>query len=315
MSALVVVNPHATGVDRARRDCLLDALRGVTRTELAETTGRGHAVALARDAMRGRTVDVVVALGGDGTVNEVANGLLSDGAHGRVPALGVAPGGATNVFARSLGLPRDFRAAAQVLRCHVRAARYRTIGVGRVDERYFLFAAGVGLDAAIVADVEAQRLRGRRSSLSRTAGTAVRHLLVPSSAEMRLERPGFGPCHGIRWLVVSNSDPWTYVGHRPLRATPRASFDTRLDLYARRTTDPLALIRSVARMAGRTPHEPRAGELVAHDVDRFTVLSDRPVPVHVDGDPLGHRGQLRFASVPRALRVLAPPPLAQEEPA
>ncbi|MEV7674559.1 MULTISPECIES: diacylglycerol/lipid kinase family protein [unclassified Streptomyces] len=315
MSALVVVNPHATGVDRARRDCLLDALRGITRTETAETTGRGHAVALAREAMRGREVDVVVALGGDGTVNEIANGLLADGVHGRVPVLGVVPGGATNVFARSLGLPRDFRTATDVLRCHLRTARYRTIGVGRVDERYFLFAAGVGPDAAIVADVEEQRARGRRSSLARTAGTAARHLLVRSPPELRLRRSGSPPCEGVRWLVVANSDPWTYVGRRPLRATPRASFDTRLDLCARRTVNPLALIRSVARMAGRTPHEPCSGELFAHDVDRFTVRSDRPVPVHVDGDPLGHRVHLEFASVSRALRVLAPPPLDQEEPA
>ncbi|MFF4741578.1 diacylglycerol/lipid kinase family protein [Streptomyces sp. NPDC001268] len=314
MPVLVVVNPHATGVDRARLDCLLDTLRGVMRTEAAETTGRGHGVALARDAMRGREVDAVVALGGDGTVNEVANGLLADGAHGHIPALGVVPGGATNVFARSLGLPRDFQAAADVLRCHLRTAQCRTIGVGRVNERYFLFAAGVGLDAAIVADVEEQRARGRRSSLSRTAGTAVRHLLVRSSAGLRLQRSGFPPCDGLRWLVVANSDPWTYVGHLPLRATPHASFDTRLDLCARRTTNPLALIRSVARMAGRTPHKPCRGELFAHDVDRFTVRSDRPVPVHVDGDPLGYRVRLRFASVSRALRVLAPSPLAQEEP-
>jgi diacylglycerol kinase family enzyme len=132
---LVVVNPHATGVDRARRDCLLDTLRGVTRTETVETTGRGHAVALARDAMRRREVEVVVALGGDGTVNEVANGLLADGIHDYIPAMGVVPGGATNVFCRSLGLPRDFRAATDALRCHLRTAQYRTIGVGSVDER------------------------------------------------------------------------------------------------------------------------------------------------------------------------------------
>jgi diacylglycerol kinase family enzyme len=284
------------------------------RTETVETTGRGHAVALARDAMRGREVDVVVALGGDGTVNEVANGLLTDGVHDRIPAMGVVPGGATNVFARSLGLPRGFRAATDVLRFHLRTAQYRTIGVGCIDERYFLFAAGVGPDAAIVADVEEQRARGHRSSLSRTIGTTARHLLLGSSPSLRLQRSGFPPCNGLRWLVVANSDPWTYLGHRPLRATPHASFDTRLDLWARRTTNPLALIRSVVRMAGRTPHKPSPGELVAHDVDRFTVQSDRPVPVHVDGDPLGYRVHLQFASVPRALRVLAPSPLAQGEP-
>ncbi|MGV9255014.1 diacylglycerol/lipid kinase family protein [Streptomyces sp. NPDC003697] len=315
MSALAVVNPHATGVDRARCDALLETLRGVTHIETAETTGRGHAVGLARDAMRSRKVDVVLALGGDGTVNEVANGLLADGVHAYVPALGVLPGGATNVFARSLGLPRDLRAATDVLRGHLRTAQYRTIGLGSVDERYFLFAAGVGPDAAIVADVEEQRARGRRSTLSRTVGTAARHLLVHPSPTLRLQRPGFPPCDGLRWLVVANSDPWTYVGHWPLRATPCASFDTRLDLCARRTTNPLAVVRSVVRMAGRTPHRPCPGELLAHDIDRFTVQSGHPVPVHVDGDVLGYRVRLRFASVPRALRVLAPSPLAPKEPA
>src|SRR3954452_5445373 len=106
MRALVVVNPRATAMSPRERDVLAHALGSETDLEVAETANRGHAAALACRAMRNGT-DVVVAFGGDGTINEVVNGLLTDGVHDRVPTLGVVPAGSTNVFARALGLPND----------------------------------------------------------------------------------------------------------------------------------------------------------------------------------------------------------------
>src|ERR1700742_2773270 len=106
MRALVVVNPRATATTERQRDVLAHALGSVAELQIEPTRNRGHAAALACRAMRDG-VDIVVALGGDGTVNEVVNGLLTDGVHDRVPALGVIPGGAANVFAGALGLPNE----------------------------------------------------------------------------------------------------------------------------------------------------------------------------------------------------------------
>src|SRR5262245_43901699 len=107
MRALLVVNPKATTTSERTRDVLTHALANSLKLEVAATQYRGHAGDLARQAVSDGSVDVVVALGGDGTVNEVVNGLLAHGPSERVPQLAVVPGGSTNVFARALGLPND----------------------------------------------------------------------------------------------------------------------------------------------------------------------------------------------------------------
>src|SRR4029453_3210339 len=129
------------------------------------------AASLARAAAESG-VDVVVTLGGDGTVNEAVNGLMTaraalDGIAGprahALPALAVVPGGSTNVFARALGLPRDWVDGTSVILEALRDGRHRVIGLGRPDDRYCTSAAGVGLGAAVVRRVEQARLRGRTS--------------------------------------------------------------------------------------------------------------------------------------------------------
>jgi len=141
MRALVVVNPRATAMSPRERDVLAHALGSETDLEVVETENRGHAAALACRAMRNGT-DVVVALGGDGTVNEVINGLLTDGVHDGVPALGVVPAGSTNVFVRALGLPNDPIEATGALLEGLRSDTYRSVSMGMADDRYFCFAAG-----------------------------------------------------------------------------------------------------------------------------------------------------------------------------
>ena len=176
--ALVIVNPRATATTARERDVLARAVGSETDLTIEHTNNRGHASALACRAMRDG-VDVVIAMGGDGTVNEVVNGLLTDGVHDQVPTLGVVPAGSTNVFARALGLPNDAIESTALLLDALREGRQRTISLGRLDigddigddtgddtgeERWFVFAAGVGFDAGIIARVEKHRGRGRRSS-------------------------------------------------------------------------------------------------------------------------------------------------------
>src|SRR5262249_39562665 len=145
------------------RDMLVRALRSEVDLTVEHTRRRGHASDLAHRAAQ-EGLDLVVTLGGDGTVNEVVNGLLRAGPRPGLPALAVVPGGSTNVFARAIGLPRDWAEATGAILDAVHRGRTRTIGLGRADGRYFTFCAGLGLDAEVVRRVERARLRGKSST-------------------------------------------------------------------------------------------------------------------------------------------------------
>jgi diacylglycerol kinase family enzyme len=319
---LVVSNPRATATTVRQRDVLVHALAADAKLEVEETANRGHAAALACRAMRDG-VDVVVALGGDGTVNEVVNGLLTDGVHPGVPRLGIVPGGSTNVFARALGLPNDPVEATSVLINAMGSARHRPIGAGRADDRWFVFAAGFGYDAAVVAAVEAHRRRGQRSTHSLYVRTAVRTFFAQGRHEpaISLELPDGSIVEDLYMALVTNCDPWTFLGNRPVSPTPRASFDTGLDLYARTRMGPAGLLFAAARMLGQPadrtaelahrPADRRSalagrrsfGARVEHDLADFVLRSSRPLPFQVDGDSLDERQEVHFHGVRAALRV------------
>lgn len=302
---LVVVNPRATATTVRERDVLAHSLGSSADLEVVETANRGHAAALACRAMRNGT-DVVVALGGDGTVNEVVNGLLTDGVHDKVPALGVVPAGSTNVFARALGLPNDPVEAAGVLLQALRTGSRRTVSMGRVDDRWFIFAAGIGFDGAIVQGVEAQRRKGSKSTHLLYARVGVRAFFATDRRhpKVHVELGDGTRFDDIHFAIVTNTDPWTYAGNRPLRPTPEATFENGLALYARRRMGTLGVLLSVARLSGRNPRIGKLGARLEHDLDAVTILADEPLPVQVDGDFHGMRDKLIFSTAPAAVRVL-----------
>jgi diacylglycerol kinase family enzyme len=207
---LVVVNPRATSTSARERDVLAHALASEAKLDIEETTHRGHAAALACRGMRDG-VDVVVALGGDGTVNEVINGLLTDGVHGAVPALGVVPVGSTNVFARALGLPMSPVEATGVLLDALRSGSRRRVGLGRLDNRWFTFAAGVGFDAAIVHGVERARRRGERSThlLYARVGLHEYWSMDRRHPTLHLALADGTVVDGLFYAIVANVDPLT----------------------------------------------------------------------------------------------------------
>ncbi len=295
MRVLVVSNPRATTTTARQRDVLVHALAADAKLDVEETANRGHAAALACRAMRDG-VDVVVALGGDGTVNEVVNGLLTDGVHSQVPALGVVPGGSTNVFARALGLPNDPVEATSVLIDAMAQRRSRRIGLGMADERWFLFTAGLGYDAAVVAAVESHRRRGRTSTHSLYLRTAVRSFFAEDRRhpQLTLELPDGTRIEDLYLALVNNCDPWTFLGNRPVSPTPLASFDTGLDVYARTRMGVLGMLWSVGRMTAAKPaaDPPAAGSAAGSadlpaDVHKPTPVIDRLLR----GRRRGSRGQ------------------------
>jgi diacylglycerol kinase family enzyme len=302
---LVVANPNATATTARERDVLAHAIGSAAELEIAETANRGHAAALACRAMRDGT-DVVVALGGDGTVNEVVNGLLTDGVHDAVPALGIVPAGSTNVFARALGLPNNRIEATGALLEGLRTGSRRAVSLGMVDDRWFVFAAGVGFDAAVVGGVERYRRRGTRSTHTLYARVATREFFRADrrNPKLHVELPD-GTIHDdVFFLIVANVDPWTYVGKRPLRPTPDVTLDTGLAIYARRKMGSAGVLLGMARMSGASPRIGKRGAHVWYDLEALTVRADEPAPVQVDGDLLEPREKLVFRSVPQALRVV-----------
>lgn len=305
MRALLVVNPAATTTTPRGREVLKRALASELKVEVAETSHRGHAAALAVRAMR-EGLDVVVTLGGDGTVNEVVNGLLTDGPRDDLPALAVVPGGSTNVFVRAIGLPtHPFDATGAILEA-LRAGRSRRIGLGQVDDRWFTFNAGFGFDADVVHRIERRRRAGEQTSHARFVRAAVTQFFRSDRRHpaLTLERPGEQPVSGLHFALVTNTAPWTYLGERGVQPSPEASFETGLDLFAPRSMGTVFTVRYVRRaIAGMAPLRSRR-LLRVHDMTNFTLRAERPMALQVDGDWLGERDSVRFRAVPDVLRVI-----------
>ena len=305
MRALLVVNPKATATSASVRDVLTHALASEIKLDVVQTRARGHAIDLAAEAAV-EGLDVVVALGGDGTVNEVVNGLLADGPRGGLPALGVVPSGSTNVFARALGLPNHAVEATSQLLDALRCDRRRAIGLGRADERWFTFCAGLGLDAEVVRRVESARARGAKATPGLFVRTGVDHFFRDAERremQMTVHAPGRAP-ERVGLALVCNTTPWTYLGPRPVRPCPDASFETGLDLFALRSLSTLTTLRHLRQILS-TSGRPRGRQILGlHDMRRFRIDSDVPLPLQVDGDPLGRRTSVTFSAVPHALELV-----------
>ncbi|MFC0599587.1 diacylglycerol/lipid kinase family protein [Streptomyces palmae] len=321
MRALLVVNPAATTTSARTRDVLIHALASDLKLEVATTEYRGHARDLARRAAESGAYELVVALGGDGTVNEVVNGLLHNGpAPDELPRLAVVPGGSTNVFARALGLPNHVVEATGALLDALREGSERTVGLGvaggtpgtedeAVPARWFTFCAGFGLDAGVVGRVEQQRERGRKSTHALYLRQAVRQFVNEPNRRhgtISLVRPGQDPVEDLVLSIVCNTSPWTYLGNRPVYASPRASFDTALDLLGFTKLSTAAMARYGTQLLTSTPERgPRGKHVVSeHDLTEFTLQSQAPLPFQMDGDHLGLRTSVTFTGVRRALRVI-----------
>jgi diacylglycerol kinase family enzyme len=301
---LVVSNPRATTTTARQRDVVVHALAADAKLEVAETANRGHAAALACRAMRDG-VDAVVAIGGDGTVNEVVNGLLTDGLHDRVPVLGIVPGGSTNVFARALGLPNDPVEATAVLIDAMVTNRHRRVSLGRADDRWFVFAAGLGLDAAVVQRVEGHRRRGRRSTHALYLRSTVQAYFAEDrrSPALTLSFPDGSSVQGVYMAIVTNCTPWTFLGNRALTPTLRSDFDSRLDVYYRNRLGLAGVLLGSSRILRSKTKEKEFGARILHDLGSFTLTAQRPIPLQLDGDALGDRTEVGFQGVRDALCV------------
>jgi diacylglycerol kinase family enzyme len=306
---MLVVNPKATATSERERDILARALGSDLKLDVFQTTHRGHAIELGAQATE-EGMDLVVVLGGDGTINEIVNGLLGSGpwdpdAPDR-PALAVVPGGSTNVFSRALGIARDPVVATSELLESLRAGRRRRIGLGRVDDRWFTFTAGLGIDADAVRRVEIARRKGKSPTPTRYTRETIRSFLAMDRRRppLTLEVPGGEPVPGLFLGIVANTAPWTYFRSKSIVLTPDVSFDTGLDLVAMRRMRLPGTLWSVSGML--TADGVRGRSVVVYrDLVEFRLSGEASLPLQVDGDYLGERTGATFRSVPSALQVIA----------
>lgn len=322
MPALLIVNPHATATTQLRRDVITHALASQMPLEVVETRYRGHAGTLARKAASDG-FQLILTLGGDGTVNEAVNGLLHGLKPGTDPAFAPVPGGQANVFTRALGLPADpVDATGRIIEA-LRAGRDRRVGLGCAtpDEtspgappgaslpRYFTFNAGMGLDAETVRVIEGMREHGRTLTPGLYLRTALRQFYRVTDRRhprLTLERDGQPPTGHLFLGIISNTSPWSYLGQRPVNPSPGASFDTGLDVFAMRRMRTMGTLNALRQMFAQRSEPPRGRDVVSlHDQSAFTLRSDRPVALQVDGEYVGEHESVTFRAVPSALRVIA----------
>lgn len=271
--------------------------------EVVTTTERGHATSLAREAAT-VGIDVVVVLAGDGTLNEAANGLL-----GTQTALTPLPGGSTSVFARILGFSTDTIEALGQLLYALDAGRISPIGVGTIDGRAFLCHAGLGFDAAVIERIE------RRAALKRVighpafVGTAFDtwfRRFDRSEVRFSLEIAG-ETIEQVGLAIVENTDPYTYLGNRPVSLEPRAGLDTPFGVLALRRLRLLQMLRtSTGALTSPRVFRNQRDVIRRFPVTSVVLRSSTPVPYQVDGDYLGVGTELTLVHHPEAIRVVRP---------
>jgi diacylglycerol kinase family enzyme len=301
---LVIVNPYATTVSDRLKHLVVYALRGTYHVHAVETEAPDHATELCRNAAR-EGYDVVVAFGGDGTVNEAANGLV-----GSNTPLTCLPGGRANVYCRILGIPLDVVDATEQLLALADDWRPRLVDLGHVGERKFLFSAGAGLDASVVEQVDAHPRLKQRLGEWYYAVTAVRtfsrrYLLNSPRLEADL---GEERMSGVT-VIVQNATPYTFFGDRPVELADGAAIDSG-DLAgvvltrANAIDVPTLLWRALARRPRFVRHR-RVRSFAGLERLRVRSSDDRPLPLQVDGDYIGEACEAEFGVLPQSLLVVA----------
>ncbi len=300
---LVIANPYATTVSARLKHLVVYALRGRYEVDSVETQARNHATELCREAAQ-EGYDVVCAFGGDGTFNEAANGLA-----GSDTPLTCLPGGSTNVFCRILGIPNDVVDATEHLLGMADDWRPRSIDLGVVGDRRFLFTAGVGLDASVTKRVDARPLLKARFGpwfyATAAIGAVNREYTVhPHRLAVEVD----GEAHEGITAIFQNTTPYTYFASRAIDLAEDVALDsgTVAGVVLRRASPvdvPTIAFRALTR--ARIVRHRQVDAFSGATSARVRSLDDRPLPLQVDGDYLGELPELTVGVDPGALRVVA----------
>jgi diacylglycerol kinase family enzyme len=288
---LLVTKPVAQRITEGRRQAVQDILGRAHDLDHVETKGPGHATEIAgRASLEG--FDVVAVLGGDGTVNEVVNGLA-----GTPAAMVVLPGGGANILSRALGVSRDLLVAAEQVAERDPGKSPRRVALGRADGRLFVANCGVGLDAEIVRHVERRPDRKRRLGAWYFVwkGLGVFFLGYERHVPHVRLRWGDGADHalgGMHLAIVQNLDPYTFLGRRPLRLCPEADMDGGLDCLALGTLATRTVVPVLVKAFGRGRHTANRHVVMLTDRPVIRIECDQPLPFQMDGEFIGERTEV-----------------------
>ena len=299
-SVLLVVNPVARTVSKPTLAVIEKALSADFRLEVAETKEKGHASELAGQAVHDG-LDLVVVFSGDGTINEAVNALA-----GTETALGVLPGGATNVLVRALGLPTDPVECTGVLIGKALDDEAFKLNLGRADGRYFAVNCGAGVDAAAMRRLD-KKFPVTKTKFDRAAFRAVGWELLVGYAGKRpdlLVQVDDGEPVEALSVMVGRTDPYTYYRGRGLRMTPDASLDKGLDVLSVRKLARRSVPRIAWQVVGSARHVHGRDIAYTHDASRVLVTSQEPFPVQLDGDSLEDQRRLEVELAREALWIV-----------
>jgi diacylglycerol kinase family enzyme len=298
---LLIVNSFASSVTARNTVTVHERLSQHHDVQVVETNRRGHATRFAEDAAR-RGIDVVVAYGGDGTLNEVATGIATTDT-----ALAVLPGGSTNVFARTLGMPNDALEAIDLIIEALGRNDISPIGLGRANGRFFTFHTGIGYDAAVVRRVE------QRAGLKRYAGNPlfIAAALRTWGLDYDKKHPHFALDFGDGntidkgfFSIIMNTNPYTYLGNRPFDIVPSTSLSTGLSVVTFTSLKTTQMLRTLvsALQGGGVKNFPWLD--IRTNVQHVVASDSRAFPYQLDGDYLGEIQKVEFEFVPNAIRLV-----------
>ena len=298
---LLIVNPVARTVSRPMLAVIEKALSADFRLEVAETKQRGHARELAAQAVADQ-IDLVVVFSGDGTINEAVNALA-----GTETALGLIPGGATNILVRALGIPTDPVEATGILIGRALDDEARPLHLGLADGHFFAVNCGAGVDAAAMRrlDTKFPETKSRYDRVAlRSVAWEVLAGYAGKAADMELVVDGGEPERSLS-VMVGRTDPYTYFKDRGIRITPQASLGTGLDVLSLHKLKRRSVPRIALQLFGSARHVKGRDMSYVHDASHVCITSDTPFPVQVDGDSLGDHFKLDVRLAREALWVLA----------
>jgi diacylglycerol kinase family enzyme len=301
---LIIVNPYASTVSDRLRNLVVYALRGRYQVHAVDTESRDHATEICRQAAA-EDYDVVVAFGGDGTFNEAANGLA-----GTDTPLCCLPGGRANVWCRITGIPIDIVDATEHLLAMAHDWRPRRVDLGRVNDRYFLFSGGVGLDASVVEQVDAHPQLKRRLGEWYYTWTGIRtfnrrYLINPPRFEASI---GDERVEGVT-AIIQNAETYTYFGDRQVHMAEGASLSSGdlAGIVLRRASlidMPTIILRAFTSRMRVAAHR-RVTPIRSAEEITVRSLDERALPLQVDGDYIGEASEARFRVVPDGLLIVS----------
>ena len=307
---LIIVNPYATTVSDRLKSLVVYALQGRFEVEVEATERQHHATEIGRDA-GDDGYDLVVAFGGDGTINEVVNGLA-----GTDIPVSFLPGGNTNVVCRTLGIPNDVVDATEHLLSLADDFRPRKIDLGRVDDRYFVFSCGTGIDATVVERVDANpKLKARAGPYFYTWAAVSGYLREYMRNPVRLEATVEGESHEGVTVLIQNSDPFTYFSNRPVHVCENITIDDgTLAMVVLKRANQFDVAGVIPRLLSNRMSAYRHRQV--ESFEGFTEGAIRSLstdddgatarfPVQVDGDFIGRHEEVTIRAAPGALTVIA----------